>query len=310
MSSVDLSYYDVLEADIIPESVDGQLPTTGNWQRLALAYQRVKFGIGEQRINHYGNSQTLSIDKRVKKWGLYELDLLALKYSSNPLWDWWTIVKNAFYGSAVEPASPALRPGTASIGAKLNYATPEYWTLRGCKHTQFQLMGNMTQGELKMKISGMSKFATLDTTDYIQGSAARLNAPAKDPIIPASDITILLDGTDRSTEIEDFTLTLSRAYKQAGRDSSDGSAFREFVPNTFEGRLELKQEPLRSEHMTKYLSDTGITCEIRAQNSTNGKKIQFTAAKHRKGDQEHQEQVSPSMLSLDIVGSTFLVSTV
>lgn len=310
MSLVDLSYYDVLEVDHIVEAADGTLPTSGNWTRYNLAFQRAKFGIGENRIKHYGNSQTLSIDKRVKKWGLYELDLIALKYSASPLWDWWTVVKNAFYGSASEPAPPALRPGTVSIGAKLNYATPEYWTLRGCKHNQIQLIGNMTQGELKMKVSGMSRFATLDTIDYIQGSASRLAAPAKDPIIPANDVTILLDGTDRSTEIEDFTLTLSRVLKQAGRDSSDGAAFREFVPNTFEGKLELKQEPLRSEHMTKYLADTPITCEIRAQNSTNGKKIQFTAAKHQKSDQEHQEQVAPSMLSLDIVGSTFSVSTI
>lgn len=310
MSSVDLSYYDVLEIDTIPESSDGILPTSGNWQRYALAYQRAKFGIGENRIGHYGNSQTLSIDKRVKKWGLYELEFLLLKYSASPAWDWWSVVKNAFYGSNSEPAAPATRPGTVSIGAKLNYATPEYWTLLGCKHTQVQLIGNMTQGELKMKLSGMSRFATLNTTDYVQGSAARLTAPAKDPIIPANDVKILLDGVDRSTEIEDFTLTLSRTYKQAGRDTNDGAAFREFVPMTFEGRLELKQEPLRSEHMTKYLSDTAITCEIQAQSSTNGKKITFSAAKHHKGDQEHQEQVAPSMLSLDIVGSTFSVNTI
>lgn len=310
MPDVNISYFDVLELDQIAESVDGTLPTSGNWQRLALAYQKAKLGIAENRITHYGNSQSLSIDKRVKKWGIYELDLLALKYSASPLWDWWSFVKNAFYGTAVEPAAPSLRPGTVSIGAKLNYATPEYWTLRGCKHTQVQLLGNMTQGELKMKVSGMARFATLDTTDYIQGSATRLTAPAKDPIIPANDVTILLDGTDRSTEIEDFTLTLARTYKQSGRDSSDGAAYREFVPNTFAGKLELKQDPLRSEHLTKYLADTGITCEIRAQNSTNGKKIQFTAAKHRKGDQEHVEQQSPSMLSLEIEGSTFSVTTI
>lgn len=304
----DLAWYDVTQIDTLNEVTDGTLETSGVWTPLALQYERAKFGIGQNRSKHFGNSQTPTIDKRTKFWGLYELDLVPMKYSASPAWDWWSIVKNAFYGTGVEPAAPALRPSTISIGAKLNYTTAQFWTLLGCKHTQVQLSGKMTEDPLSLKISGMSRFATKNTTDYVQGSATRGADPPKEEIIPSTDVSIFLDGTDKSSDIEDFTLTLARGYKQLGRDSTNGLAFRAFAPRSFSGKLELNMGSTSLAQMDKFLADQNVTCEMRVQNSTGGKKIQFTAGKHQGADQEHKSE-ELSMLKLDIDGNSFLTST-
>lgn len=304
----ELAWYDVTQIDTLNEVTDGILETTGAWGPLALAYERAKFGIGQSRMTHSGNSQSKTIDKRTKLWGLYELDLVPMKYSSSPAWDWWSIVKNAFYGIAAEPAAPALRPGTLSLGAKLNYSSPQYWTLLGCKHTQIQLSGKITEDPLSLKISGMSRFVTKDSTNYVQGSATRLADPPKDPIIPSNDVSIYLDGTEQTQNVEDFTLTLARAFKQMGRDNTNGLAFRTFAPRGFTGKLELNMGSSSLAQLDKFLADLNVTVEMRIQNSTGGKKIQFTAGKNQDASQEHKKE-DQSLLKLDIDGSSFLVTT-
>lgn len=304
----ELAWYDVTQIDTLNEVTDGILETTGSWGPLALTYERAMFGIGQKRMSHFGNSQTKSIDKRTKFWGLYELDLVPLKYSVSPAWDWWSIIKNAFYGTAAEPAPPSLRPNTISIGAKLNYPTPQYWTFLGCKHTQVQLSGKMTEDPLSLKISGMSRFATKNTTDYVQGSANRLSNPTADPIIPSNDVSIFLDGTEQSHNVEDFTLTLGRTYKQMGRDSTNGLAYRTFAPRSFSGKIELNMGSSSLAQIDKFLADQNVTVEMRIQNSTGGKKIQFTAGKHQDAKQPHQKE-DQSLLNLDIDGLSFLVTT-
>lgn len=307
MSEINLSAYDVTQIDYIADLDDGNIPQSGTWIPLISGFKRANFKIEENRIEHRGNLQTLSIDQRVKKWGSFDLELLNLKYHANL--DWWDIVKKAFYGTGAEPASPALRPATIAIGAKLNRPTPEYWTMLACKLNEVTLGGSFVDGHTTLGLKGLSRKPAFNTTNYVQGTAVRGSDPTKTPLIPASDISIYLDGVDRSTEIQDFTLTLTRTYEQHGRDANDGMLFREFIPSDFDGRLDVKQDPLRSTHLTNFVNDTAITCEIRAQNTTNGKKIQFTAAKIKPAEQEHAEGQNPSTLSLAIVGSTFSVST-
>lgn len=310
MSEINLGWYDVTQLDWIADLNDLAIPQSGAWKPLVPLFKRARFDIDENRIEYRGNQQTIQIDKRVKQNGVFEVDLEMFKYDVGPpIWDWWDIVKQGFYNTAAEPVGPALRPSTFTLGAKLNRPTPEYWTALANKIEQVKVAGSFTEGDATLSLIGIARKITNNTTNYIQAPATRNTDPVKTPIVPASDITILLDGTDRTTELQDFTLTLTRTYKKAGRDTSDGMLYREFIPIEFDGRLECKQDPLRAEHLTKYLADTAITCEIKIQNNTKGKKIQFTAAKHRGSKQEYSEGEAPSSLDLDIVAGTFSVDT-
>jgi hypothetical protein len=91
-----------------------------------------------------------------------------------------------------------------------------------------------------------------------------------------------------------------------------GESYREIVPNTFAARLECVIDPYgtTSTQLLNYLNDTALsTFEIRIPNETNGKAIQFTASKIRGADQEHREGQTPSVISLNVEGSTFNVNT-
>jgi len=180
----------------------------------------------------------------------------------------------------------------------------------------------MIEGPLTVSMRGIGRLWRFNTTNYVQGTATRRADPAKDPIIPSNDVTIKVNNIDETVNIQEFVLTLRRGYEMRGRaatatDSatqigSSGLNFREFVPNTFDGRLDLIMDPFgtTTKELTQQLNDTALAvCEIQAQNTTNGKQIQFTAAKTKDVDQPHAEGKSPSAISLAIDGSTFNVNT-
>lgn len=252
MSSINLSYYDVTRLDWKADSNEsGAIDQSGNWSPLGFAENRVGIGIGESREIHYGNSQTIAVDKRVKKWGVYDIDYKLVKYSASPAWDWWDLIRYGFYGGAT--GAPVTRPSSVFLGAKLNYATPNYWTLSGCKHNQVQLKGSMVSGGLTCNIKGMSKYVRLDTNNYIQGTATALSDPTKTPIIPASDTMITINGVDETNNIQEWTLTMLRELEGRGRSTSvsgsssqiaiTGEQYREIVPNTFAARFECVIDP-------------------------------------------------------------------
>lgn len=322
--SINVSYYDITQIDFATDSNDdGAIPQSGTntWKPLTVGFKKANFKVAEQRIEHRGNLQTLQIDKRVKKWLEWELNLLALKYDGTaPALDWWDIINLAFYGGAT--GSPALRPGKIFLALKINRTTPEYWTGFGARIEEVVLSGDMTQNHLDMQVKGVARGFRLDTNNYVQGTATRRTDPAKTPIIPAQDLTIKYNATDITTLVQSWRLTLRRSYEKRGISASvtndashvgvDGSAYREFMPNTFDGRLELQLDPYGTvtDSITNQISDTALgTCELQIPNSTNGKQIQFTAAKTKGADQPHEEGKSPSVISLQIDGSTFNVNT-
>ncbi len=321
--SINLSYYDVTNIDILQDSnQDGSIVQSGTWIGQAFAKKSAQFGIGENRLKHRGNSQTLTIDKRVKEWGMFDIELLLAKYeaSPSPAYDWWNWINWSFYGGAT--GSPATRPGGMYIGAKLNFATPNFWILSGAKTEQVVLKGNMVTDHLSMAVRGIAKYARLDTNDYVQGTATRRADPAKLPVIPAADVLVKINNVDVSTLINDFTLTLSRGIEGRGKSATasgttsqiatSGKHFREITPNIFDGRMDFNIDPYdtTSTQLLNYLNDTALaTCEIRIPNETNGKNIQFTASKIVTADQKHTEGQSPSAIALSIDGSTFNVAT-
>lgn len=325
--SINLSYYDLTQLDYVNDANnDGAIPqaaTLANqWVSLISAFKRASFRSRENRIKHRGNLQTLSIDKQVKKWLEWELELLALKFEGGtPDFDIWDIVNKSFYGGAT--GAPVTRPGNIFLGAKLNRTTPEYWTAFGCKAEEFVLRGNMVQDHLSMTLRGVARGFVFNTTNYIQGTSTRRAEPVKTPIVPAQDVTVTVDGADQTDLIQEFTLTLRRVYERHGRANTvvgsssqvaiDGKNYREFVPNTFEGRLALVIDPFgtTSERLIDYINDIAQgTYEIKTSGATGAKQIQFTASKTQDAPQENVEGQSPSIVNLDIEGSTFNVATV
>jgi len=323
--SINVSWYDVTQLDWASDGVDdGAIPQSGAniWKALALAYQRALFQVVENRIEHRGNLQTLSIDQRVKKALAIQLEYIALKHDAgSPAYGWWDLISQAFYGGAT--GSPSLRPSTAWIAAKINRATPEFWLASGVKIEELVLRGNMTEGPLTVALRMIGRGFRLDTNNYVQGTATRRADPPKTPIVPSNDVTIKVDNIDVTNLVQEFTLTLGRAYERRGRSSTvagssaqialDGLNYREFIPSTFDGRLELTLDPFgtTTKELIDYLNDTALaTCELRAENTTNGKNIQFTASKIKGADQEHRESQSPSTIALRVDGSTFNVATI
>jgi hypothetical protein len=321
--SITLAPYDVTELFIKQDTdKDGSIDQSGAWEPLPVSSKkRVFFGIGEERLKHYGNSQSLLIDKRVKQHGLFEFEYLLKRYESSPspAFDWWNFINYAFYGGAT--GAPALRPGSAFIAAKLNWATPEYWALADAKIEQVVISGSMIRDAVTAAVRGISRFARLDTNNFIQGTATKRAAPAT-TAIHGSDVLIKINNIDESEKIQGWSVTLARALELRGKAAtvsgsssqiaSSGMQYREIVPNTFSGRIDLEIDPYGtgSTQLLNYLNDTELaTCEIRIANETNAKNIQFTASKINDAKQTHEENKSPSVVSLSIEGSTFNVAT-
>jgi len=322
--SMTLSYYDVTELYVKQDTAKtGAIDQSGAWEPLPISSKkRVKFGIGEERLKHYGNSQSVAIDKRLKQWGIFEFDYILKRRetSPSPAYDWWNLINYGFYGGAT--GAPVLRPGSVFLGAKLNWATPEYWTLADAKIEQAVISGSMIQDAVSASLKGISRFARLDTNNYIQGSATKRADPAT-TAIHGSDVLIKIDSVDESDKIQDWSLTLARVYQKLGKAStvsgsssqitSDGSLYREFAPNTISARIDLTIDPVGtgSTQLLKYLNDTELaTCEIRIPSETGGKNIQFTASKIDDAGQQHEQQKTPSQVSLSIEGRTINVSTI
>lgn len=320
--SIDVSWYDVTQLDWLADAVDdGAILQTGTWKPLAQEYQRILMRVGENRIEHRGNLQTLSIDQRVKKWLEIQFDYLVEKYDANsPAYSWWDLISQCFYGGAT--GAPSLRPATAWIGAKINRTTPEYWLAFGAKIESIVLKGSMVEGPLQAQVKAIARGFQFNTTNYVQGSATRRANPTKNPIVPSNDTVITVDGTDVSNLIQDYTLSLSRAYEKRGRSATatesstqvgtDGLNYREFTPTTFDGRLELTKDPFgtTTDSLTDYITDKALsTVSIAPDSDTNGKTITFSASKTKQADQEHSEGQAPSSVSMIIDGSTFTVAT-
>ena len=325
MSAINLSYYDITQFDYANDSTkDGAIIQSGSnsWIPLALAMKNVDPKVGENRIKHYGNSQTLIINKRSKRWADWAFELLALKYDvTSPAYDWFDLVNKCFYGGAT--GAPANRPGSVFFGIKYNRATPEYWTLADAKAEEFILRGNMVTDHLSFLMRGRSRISRFDTNNYVQGTATRRANPTSDPIIPSKDVTFVIDGINETKFVQNFTLTMRRAFEYSGRADTvsgtasqiavDGLAFREFVPNTFEARLEFELDPYGTDspRITDYINDTDLlTCEIKSEQGTGGKQIQFTASKTEGADQTHREAQSPSRISLLVEASTININTI
>ena len=324
MSAIDVSWFDVTQLDWKADGVDtGAIPQSAasEWKPVQQEYQRCLFRVGENRVEHRGNLQTLSIDQRVKKWLEIQFDQIVEKYDANsPALGWWDLINQAFYGGAT--GSPALRPSTAWFAAKINRATPEYWLAFGAKIEQVVLRGSMVDGPLQMQIRAIARGFQFNTTNYVQGTATRRTAPTKSPIIPSEDATITVDGTDVTSVVQDFVLTLTRAYEKRGRSATaaasstqvatDGFNYREFAPSTFDGRLELTLDPFgtATNELIDQINDKALsTVSIALEKATNGKTITFSASKTKQADQEHAEGQTPSSIALVIEGSTFDVTT-
>lgn len=323
--SINLSYYDITQFDYHDDSTkDGLIPQSAanSWIPLAPAFKRIDPKLGENRVKHFGNSQTLTINKRAKRWLDWSFELLALKYdSTSPAYDFWDLVSKCFYGGAT--GAPTSRPGSVLFGLKYNRTTPEYWTAADAKALDFTLRGNMVQDHLSFLMTGLARLQRFDTNNYVQGTATRRANPTLDPIVPSKDTTFLIDGADETKFVQTFSLIMRRTYERSGRADTvagsssqiavDGLNFRELVPNTFEARLELELDPYGTDsaRIIDYFNDTAqSTFEIKTQQETGGKKIQFTASKQEGADQPHQEAVSPSRISLTVEGSTINVATV
>lgn len=320
--SIDVSYYDVTQLDWIADAVDsGAILQSGTWIPIQQEYQRALFGVRENRVEHRGNQQTLSIDQRTKKWLEIQFDQIVEKYDSNsPALGWWDLISQAFWGGAT--GAPVTRPGSAWFAAKINRSTPEYWLAFGAKIEQVILRGSMVEGPLQMQLRAIARGYQFNTTNYIQGTATRRAVPTKNPIIPSNDATITVDGSDVTSVIQDFVLTLTRSYEKRGRSATasesgtqvgtDGFNYREFAPSLFDGRLELTVDPYgtTTENLIDQINDKSLsTVSIALEKATNGKTISFSASKVKGADQEHAEGQTPSSIALVIDGSTMSVAT-
>lgn len=320
--SINVSYYDVTQLDWIADAVDsGAILQSGVWQPIIQEFKQVKFTENQNRVQHRGNSQTLTIDQRTKKWVDIEFEYIAEKYdATSPAYGWWDIISQLFYGGAT--GSPTLRSTLGWIGAKINRATPEYWLCGGVKAESVVLKGSMTEGTMGISIKAMGRFHQFNTTNYVQGSATRRANVTKDPIVPSNDMTITVNGIDVSTLVQDFTLTMTRKYEKRGRSATvaasgtqvatSGQNFRELLESDFDASLELNLDPYgtTTAQLLTYLADTQMTDVSIAETASNGKVINFTASKINSADQSHAEQQSPSTVSLSIIGQTFNVTTV
>lgn len=323
--SINLSYYDISEVYYADDpTADGAIiqSTTNSWKPLHPFLKNLDPKVGENRIKHSGNSQVITIDKRSKLWYEIGFELLTAKYDATaPAYDFWDLIHKSFYGGAT--GAQTLRPGSVQLGIKLNRATPEYWTFADMKAEEIILRGNMITDHLSFLIRAIARLGRFNTTNYVQGTATKRANPALDPIIPSKDTTFLIDGADKTKFIQNFSLIMRRAFERSGRADTvsgtssqiavDGFNFREFVPNTFEARLEMELDPYGTDspEIIDYLNDTAqSTYEIKTQQGTGGKQIQFTASKIQGADQSHRENVSPSRVSLSVDATTINVATV
>jgi hypothetical protein len=321
MSAINLSYYDLTSIQWLSDLTDdGSVPQSGTWFNIGAGFKSLTIKKMESRLKLYAKSQTRQFDKSVKNWAELEYEFSPWKFDAgSPNYGWWDIISQAFYGGAT--GSPVLRPGRIYFSAAYNRATIEYWLLSGAMISEVAISGDFTKDELSVNLKGMGRGFQFNTTNPMQGSTT-LRTNTLNPIVPSNDCTLKINNIDVSKIVQNFVLTLTRKYESRGRSNTvaatssqiamSGANWREFTPNTFDGKLTVKLDPYgtNTQQVIDYINDTALAvCELQAENVTNGKQIQFTASKTQKADQQHKTEKTPSEIDLDIEGSTFNVNT-
>ncbi|MBI5697129.1 MAG: hypothetical protein HZC29_01200 [Thaumarchaeota archaeon] len=184
-----VSYFDITEFYWTPDTAkSGAIIQSGAnaWKPLVDGFDRILMKHREERYQSRGNLQTLSIDQQVKKWIEWEYNMTALKYdSASPALGYWDFIAQAFYGGAT--GAPAIRPGAAQLGVKINRSTPEFYTISDAVISSVQFKGSFVKDALMLLYKGMGRLYRLDTNNFVQGTATKRASPPKIPIVPSNE---------------------------------------------------------------------------------------------------------------------------
>lgn len=281
--------YDVTECLYIEESTFGTTPNSGTWKPIALvnnfdpryrpAYKE-KIGIGRQLPSKY---------VLVKKFAEFTInhELLAKVDSPSFEWTdiWYYIITNETYGASF---SLGKRLKTLSIGAKLDLATDEYWLLKGCMLTRYEIASGGVDQVLTGTIEGIAQDASQSTTDYVTGTATRQANPTSD-YIKHGDCDILISDSSIYNSVNSWAFTVERTVEKRGKASSDAKLYRTFAPTRCDINLRINRDFDSTTQLSQFLNDTEFTAIIKIPSESGGRQITLSGGKWQELTIPHRE---------------------
>jgi hypothetical protein len=300
--------YDVTECLFIEEATFGTTPTTGTWKPMWLVnnfdpkhrpIQKPKIGVGRQLPSSY---------TEVKKYAeaLIELEMLAKQGS--PAFEWtdifYFICTNSAYGATFNFDK---RLKSLSIGAKLDLTTDEYWLLKGCKLTGFEISGEL-DNPLKARINVLSQIDSFGTTDYVSGSATRQANPTSE-YIKHEDCDITIAASSIIERLNNWTLSGRRTIERKGKSTADAKLYKAFVERDAELSLRVNLDFNSTTELTQLLSATEFTATVSIPSGATGRLLTLTNGRWAEHASPHREL---DLISMDLTAkfSGLAVSTI
>jgi len=281
--------YDVVECVYIEEPTFGTTPTSGTWKPIALVTNfdprprtiyKEKIGVGRQLPSKY---------VRVKRYAEFTInhELLAKETSPEYEWTqiWYYIITNAAYGSTF---SLGKRLKTLSIGAKLDLSTDEYWLLKGCMLNRYEIASGGVDQVVTGTIEGVAQLADFSETDYVTGTATRQANPSSD-YIKHGDCEITIAGNDIYDSINSWSFVIERTIERKGKNASDGTLYRTFVPTRCDISLRINRDFDSTTELNQFLNDTEFTAVLKIPSESGGRQITLSGGKWQELSSPHRE---------------------
>jgi len=281
--------YDVVECVYIEESTFGATPTSGTWKPIALVTNfdprprpiyKEKIGIGRQIPSGY---------TRVKRYAEFTINHELLAKESSPEFEWtqiwYYIVTNQAYGASF---SLGKRLKTLSIGAKLDLSTDEYWLLKGCMLSRYEIGSGGADQVLTGTIEGVAQLATFSETDYVSGTATRQANPTSD-YIKHGDCDLKIAESSIYDSLNSWSFVIERTIERKGTDSSDATLYRTFAPTRCDISLRINRDFDSKTELNQFLNDTSFTAELYIPNESGGRKITLSGGKWQELSSPHRE---------------------
>ena len=216
------------------------------------------------------------------------LEFSLVKKDTSPAYNW-----KAFYDMIANPSTNV--PGDTckyfSLGYKLDLATDEFGWLKGCAIKSYKIAGSDVADTVKGVVDIIAQDGSYDTTDYVSGTATRLDKPDTELVV-FSDCDILYDATTPASilsRLNSFAITFTRDLQMRGSKAAASKLYREFAPRARTYEIELGIDFDSKTEYKQFLADTGWLLTAKIPTGTGGVQLAFTGGRWLTGEKAIRE---------------------
>jgi len=276
--------YDVVETLFLEETEFGATPATGEWQATWLTTNfdprprptiKEKIGLGRQLPSKY---------LEVKRFGEFTLEAEMLAKVTSPAYEWsklfWFIVTDQTYGATFDLGK---RLKSFSLGAKLDLAADEFWHLKGCKLTRFEIRSDGVDQVLRRIASGICQNYDYTTTDYVVAPATRQSPPVPIPAtayLKHGDADIMIDAGSGYgdanilySRLNSWSFIMERTLQKRGTDPTIKTLYRAFAEERCNVKMRLNLDFNSRVELEQFIDSTEIDLKLQLPTGTDGRQI-------------------------------------